>query len=64
LRPLAGPKQLISRWFYDCPAEAHRGLGNMFVADGRFAANYEPISPGLTVYIRDAIDANADRAGH
>jgi MerR family transcriptional regulator, thiopeptide resistance regulator len=56
-------RQHISRWFYDCSPEMHRGLGDMYVADERFAASYEPIAPGLAAYIRDAIAANAGRAG-
>jgi MerR family transcriptional regulator, thiopeptide resistance regulator len=55
-------RRLLNRWFYDCPPEAHRSLGDMYVADGRFAANYESVSPGLAAYIREAIGANADRA--
>ena len=51
----------IGRWFYDCPPEMHRGLGEMYVADERFAANYEPLATGLTAWIRDAIAANAAR---
>jgi DNA-binding transcriptional MerR regulator len=54
-------RQHISRWFYDCSPEIHRGLGEMYVADERFAANYEPIAAGLSAYIRDAIAANAGR---
>ncbi|WP_068923691.1 MerR family transcriptional regulator [Planobispora rosea] len=53
----------LTRWCYDCTYEIHRGLGDMYVADPRFAANYEPLAPGLTQYIRDAIHANAGRAG-
>ena len=56
-------RQHISRWFYDCPLEAHRGLGEMYVADERFAATYEQVAPGLATYIRDAIAANAARSG-
>jgi DNA-binding transcriptional MerR regulator len=55
-------RQHISRWFYDCSREVHVGLGEMYVADPRFAANYEPVRPGLAAYIRDAIRANAERA--
>ncbi|MDQ3695694.1 MAG: MerR family transcriptional regulator [Chloroflexota bacterium] len=51
----------ISRWFYDCTHEIHRGLGQMYVDDPRFTATYEGIAPGLAVYLRDAIMANADR---
>jgi MerR family transcriptional regulator, thiopeptide resistance regulator len=54
-------RQHIGRWFYDCPPEMHRGLGEMYVADERFAANYEPLATGLTAWIRDAIAANAAR---
>jgi hypothetical protein len=31
----------IDRWFYPCDPEMHVGLGHMYVADERFAANYE-----------------------
>jgi DNA-binding transcriptional MerR regulator len=50
----------ISRWFYDCQPAIHRGLGEMYVADERFARTYEAVAPGLAVYVRDAIAANAD----
>lgn len=50
----------ISRWFYDCPPAMHRGLGEMYVSDERFARNYDTIAPGLAAYARDAIAANAD----
>jgi MerR family transcriptional regulator, thiopeptide resistance regulator len=52
----------IRRWFYDCPPEMHRGLGEMYVADERFAASYERIATGLAAYVRDAFAANAARA--
>jgi DNA-binding transcriptional MerR regulator len=52
-------RQHIMRWFYDCPVQMHRGLGEMYVADERFAANYEAVAPGLASYVRDAIVANA-----
>jgi DNA-binding transcriptional MerR regulator len=52
----------ISRWFYDCPVQMHVGLGEMYVADPRFAANYDKVAPGLAQYVRDAIVANAARA--
>jgi MerR family transcriptional regulator, thiopeptide resistance regulator len=56
-------RQHISRWFYDCGYDIHRGLGDMYVNDERFRANYEAIAPGLAKFIRDAVHANADRAG-
>ncbi|MER5325102.1 MerR family transcriptional regulator [Streptosporangium roseum] len=52
----------ITRWCYDCSYDLHRGLGEMYVADPRFSAGYETAATGLSVYIRDAIRANADRA--
>lgn len=51
----------MSRWYFDvCPA-MHRNLGDMYVADPRFAKTYEDLAPGLAEYLRDAIHANADR---
>ncbi|MFI8102580.1 MerR family transcriptional regulator [Streptomyces sp. NPDC086023] len=46
---------------YDCSYEMHRCLGEMYVADPRFTATYDRIRPGLAVYLREAIDANAAR---
>lgn len=54
-------RQHIAERFYDCPPAMHRGLGDMYVADPRFAAHYDERSPGLAAYTRDAIHANADR---
>jgi DNA-binding transcriptional MerR regulator len=51
----------IERWFYVVSPAMHRGLGNMYVADARFAQRYEDIAPGLAQFVRDAIHANADR---
>jgi MerR family transcriptional regulator, thiopeptide resistance regulator len=45
----------ISRWFYPCSLQMHRGLGEMYVADERFARVYEREAPGLATYFRDAI---------
>ena len=49
----------ISRWFYPCSPVMHRGLGEMYVANERFARFYEREAPGLAVFFRDAIVANA-----
>lgn len=56
-------RQHISRWFYDCGYEIHRGLGDMYVGDPRFTATYEVVAEGLATYLREAIHANAARAG-
>lgn len=53
----------ITKWFYDCSHEIHRGLGQMYVDDSRFKARYDGIAPGLAEYSRDAFAANADRHG-
>lgn len=52
----------IDRWFYPCSREMHQALGDMYVADPRFAANYEKVEPGLAAYVRDAIAANVSSA--
>ncbi|MFF8788534.1 MerR family transcriptional regulator [Streptomyces sp. NPDC015125] len=54
-------RQFISGTYYDCTYEIHSGLGEMYVADERFTATYEAIRPGLAVYMRDAMLANAVR---
>lgn len=56
-------RQQICRWFYDCPPQVHVGLGEMYVVDPRFTATYEAARTGLATYLRDAIAANAARAG-
>lgn len=53
----------ITRWFYDCTHAIHRGLGEMYVADERFKEFYDSMRPGLADHLRDAIAANAARAG-
>lgn len=50
----------ISRWFYPCSPQMHRGLAEMYVADERFRRNYEREAEGLAAYFHDAIVANAD----
>lgn len=56
-------RRFISRFHYACSYEMHTCLGEMYVADERFTATYEAIRPGLAVYVRDAIVANAARNG-
>lgn len=55
-------RRQISRWFYDCGYDLHRGLTSMYVQDDRFRQRYEAIASGLAEYLRDAAEANADRA--
>jgi DNA-binding transcriptional MerR regulator len=54
-------RQHMSTWFYDCPYEMHRCLGEMYVADERFKAHYDAFTPGFAEHLRGAILANADR---
>jgi len=56
-------RQHIIRWFYDCGHAAHRGLGEMYVADERFRDHYDDLAPGLAGFVRAAIIANAEQAG-
>ncbi|MEU7578785.1 MerR family transcriptional regulator [Streptomyces sp. NPDC041068] len=53
----------ICRNHYECAHELHTCLGEMYVSDERFTAFYEAIRPGLAVFMRDAILANAARVG-
>jgi DNA-binding transcriptional MerR regulator len=55
-------RQHISRWFYECSHEMHRGLTDMYVSDERFRSNYDATSPGLAAFIKEAAHANAGRA--
>ncbi len=50
-------RQHISRWFYDCSPEIHAGLGQMYVADRRFADNIDKSGDGLSAYLSAAIEA-------
>ncbi|MEV6567235.1 MerR family transcriptional regulator [Streptomyces kronopolitis] len=54
-------RRFIGGAYYECSHEMHAGLGEMYVTDERFTATYEAIRPGLAVYLRDAMLANAVR---
>jgi DNA-binding transcriptional MerR regulator len=51
----------IDERFYPCSPAMHVALGQMYVSDPRFTANYERIRPGLAQYVCDAIRANSER---
>ena len=55
-------RQHISRRFYACPYEMHRGLADLYVSDPRFTSTYDEIRPGMAHYVHDAMHANAARA--
>ena len=54
-------RRMIDKWFYPCPPKMHAGLGEMYVQDGRFAAYYEKIHPGMAKFMRDATAANSQK---
>jgi DNA-binding MarR family transcriptional regulator len=49
------------RHFYEPDIEMYRGLGQMYVDDGRFGAYYEKFAPGLAKFMSDAINAFCDK---
>jgi len=51
-------REHISRWFYPCSKEIHRGLGEMYIADPRFTANLDRYAPGFAQFLRDAFAAS------
>ncbi|MFO0744395.1 MAG: MerR family transcriptional regulator [Myxococcota bacterium] len=53
-------RQHIERWFYPCAPAMHRGLGDLYLADARFAKHYDDRKAGLAQYVRDAIHARGD----
>ena len=55
-------RKFIDDRFYPCSREMHMALGEMYVADARFAENYDKLKPGLAQYVCDAIKANAARS--
>jgi hypothetical protein len=48
------------KFFYDCPIEMYRNLGNIYVADPRFTKYYDKHRPGLALFVRDAINYFCD----
>ncbi|MDT3682887.1 MAG: MerR family transcriptional regulator [Truepera sp.] len=53
-------RQHISRYYYECSYEIHRGVGEMYVADPRFTAYYEGKAEGLAAYVAAAVVANSE----
>ena len=49
-------KQWLMRYWDSYTKEAHKGMGQMYVADERFAAYYDAIEPGCAVFLRDALE--------
>lgn len=53
-------KQIDER-FYTVTPEIYRGLGELYVSDPRFTANYDSVKPGLAEFMRRAMQIYADR---
>ena len=49
--------------YFDCTHSMHVCLGRMYACDPGFSAYYDGLQPGLTRWLRNAIDANAARNG-
>jgi methyl-accepting chemotaxis protein len=49
-------KQWLMRYWDSYTKEAHKGMGQMYVADERFAAYYDAIAPGCALFLRDALE--------
>jgi DNA-binding transcriptional MerR regulator len=49
-------RQLLSVFYPKYNKEYHKALGEMYVADDRFRANYDKLAPGCTEFLRDAIN--------
>lgn len=50
----------INRYFYACDTEMLRNLSDMWVADPRFAVNYERIRKGGAAFVREAVHIYCD----
>ena len=52
-------REYISRWFYECSPQVHRGLATLYVSDPRFTKKWDDNHAGLARYVHDAIVAAA-----
>lgn len=51
----------LNQYFYTCDVEFLRNLSDMWVADPRFAANYERVREGGAEFVRQAVHIYCDR---
>lgn len=49
-------RQWLSIFYPKYSKEYHKGLGELYVSDVRFRANYDKIAPGCTEFLREAIN--------
>ncbi|MCL2679885.1 MAG: TipAS antibiotic-recognition domain-containing protein [Coriobacteriia bacterium] len=52
-------RQLISRWFYECPPEMHANFGALWESDQRFKKNIDKAAEGLSAYMAEAFQTAA-----
>ncbi|WP_196258741.1 MerR family transcriptional regulator [Pelagibacterium limicola] len=50
-------------WDKPCPPQAYAGLADMYLAHPDFAARYEAIAPGFTIWLTEAMKSWAARQG-
>lgn len=53
--------QQINDRFYTCSLEVYRGLGDLYVQDGRFTATIDKFRPGLAQFMQAAMHAYCDK---
>lgn len=53
-------RQLITDNFYECSLEIFRGLGDLYVNDGRFTEYFEGYKSGLARFMREAMHIYCD----
>ena len=53
--------EYLNRYFYTCDLDFFRSLADMWVADPRFAANYDRVRPGGAAFVREAVYCYCDR---
>lgn len=51
----------LNKYFYTCDLDFLRNLADMWVADARFAANYESVREGGAAFVREAVHLYCDR---
>lgn len=53
-------RQHITDSFYNCTPEIFRGLGDLYIQDGRFTASINKVKPGLARFMSEAIRLYCD----
>ena len=52
--------RMMNKWFFDCPLDVYRQIGDGYVDDPQFAAFWNKIKPGLEQFVSDAIRIYCD----